>query len=83
MKHVWTYWGAISGQLKPIRRGGQRSTGWGSQDAYPIRFRLPAWRLERGPNRCFWVRLPSGVALNCWGGGTPEADFKEWLTLVM
>ena len=46
VKHVWTYWGAISGQLRPARL--QRSTGWGSGDADPIRFRLscgtmPAW----------------------------------------
>ena len=38
VKHVWTYWGAILGQLRPVRRGGQRSTGWGGGDANPIRF---------------------------------------------
>ena len=40
VKHMWTLWGAISGQLRPVRRGGQHNTGWGSGDADPIRFRL-------------------------------------------
>ena len=71
VKHVWTYWGAISGQLRPHL---QRSTGWGSGDANPIRFRLsrgllPAGWLERGPVRCSRVRFPGGAVLNCWGGG--------------
>ena len=27
VKHVWTLWGCVLGQLTPVRRGGQRSTG--------------------------------------------------------
>ena len=88
MKHVWTYWGAISGQLKPVRRSGQRNTGWGSRDADPIRFGLscglkPVGRLERGSARCSWVRVPGGFALNCWGDSPPTADLQKWLTMVV
>ena len=52
----------------------QRSTGWGSRNADPIRFRLPCglrpvgW-LERGSDRCSRVRVPGGAVLNCLGGG--------------
>ena len=73
VKHVWAYWGAISGQLRPVRRGGQRNTGWGSGNADPIRCRLScgprlAGWLERGSARCSLVRFQGGGALNCWGG---------------
>ena len=37
VKHVWTYWGAISGQLRPALAAQHRL---GSGDADPIRFRL-------------------------------------------
>ena len=88
VKHVWTLWGAIWGQLRPVRRGGQRSTGWGGTDACPIRFRLswglrPAGWLERGPDRCSRVRLPGGAVLHCWGGGPHKADLQEWLAKVL
>ena len=36
VKHVWTYWGAVSGQLRPALAA--QHTGWGSGDADPIRF---------------------------------------------
>ena len=88
VKHVWTYWGAVSGQLRPVRRGGQRNTGWGSGDADPIRLRLArglrlAGRLERGSARCSRVRFQGGVALSCWGGGPHMADLQGWLTIVV
>ena len=37
MKHVWTYWGAVWGQLRPALAA---QTGWGSGDADPIRLGL-------------------------------------------
>ena len=60
----------------------QRSTGWGSKDADPIRFGLscglrPAGRLERGPDRCSRVRFPGGAVLNCWDGGAAKTASSE------
>ena len=67
VKHVWTHWGAVLGQLRPAlaaQHGG----------VVPIRSGLsrravPRGRLERGPVRCSRVRFPGGAVLNCWGGG--------------
>ena len=59
----------------------QRSTGWGSGDANPIRFGLSCvvkhagWP-ERGSARCSRVRVPGGAALNCWGGGAAETAYS-------
>ena len=86
VKHVWTYWGAISGQLRPVLAAQHRR---GDGDAAPIRFRLSrggnsAWWLERGSARCSRVRFPGGVALHCWGGGAAltaslrMADDRLW-----
>ena len=67
VKHVWTYWGAVSGQLRPALAAQHRLGrpnpvravgGW-----------KPAGWLERGSARCSWVRVLGGAALNCWGGG--------------
>ena len=61
--------------------GACSATGWGSEDADPIRFRLSCGQrlvgwLERGPVRCSWVRVPGGAVLNCWGSA------GVWLTVV-
>ncbi len=55
----------------------QRSTGWESGDADPIRLRLScvlmcAGWLEQGPVRCSRVRSPGGAVLHCWGGGAAQ-----------
>ena len=86
VKHVWTYWGAISGQLRPVRYGRQRNDGWSGSNAGPIRYRLlrrlrlmlrPVWR----PVRRSLVRVPGGAVLHCWDGGPPEVDPQKWLTV--
>ena len=74
VKHVWAYWERFWGSWD---RSLQRSTGWGSGDADPIRFRLSrvinhAGSLERGPDRCSRVRVPGGAVLHCWGGGAAQ-----------
>ena len=70
LKHVWTHWGAILGQLRPALAAQHRL---GKRRADPIRFGLrPAVRLERGSVRCFRVRVPGGAVLSCWGGGAAE-----------
>ena len=74
VKHVWTYWGAISGQLDQRL---QRSTGWIGGNADPIRLRLvrrcrPAEWLELGSDRCSRVRSPGGAVLYCWDGGAAK-----------
>ena len=75
VKHVWTYWGAVLGQLRPAlaaqHRQGKRLGNWRKRRP-PIRFRLSGgprarrWH-ERGPERCSLVRIRGGAALNCWG----------------
>ena len=63
VKHVWTHWGAILGQLRPALAAQHR------RGVVPIRSGLsravpPGW-LERGPVRCSRVRFPGGAALHC------------------
>ena len=65
VKHVWTYWGAISGQLRPALAAQHRRWG-GRETPPPIRFRLstrlrPGWWLERGPVRCSRARFPGEI----------------------
>ena len=84
VKHVWTYWGAILGQLRPVLAVQHRL--W-KRRRDPIRFRLSrggnsAGWLERGSDRCSRVRLPGGVALCSSVGGPPEADPQKWLTVL-
>ena len=79
VKHVWTYWGAISGQLRPALAAHHRL---GKRDADPIRFRLSrvvkhAGWLERGPDRCSRVRFPGGAVLYCWDGGAAQTASSE------
>ena len=67
VKHVWTYWGAVSGQLRPALAAQHRL-------GRPNPFGLfggwkPAGWLERGSARCSRVRVPGGAVLNCWDGG--------------
>ena len=68
VKHVWTYWGAIAGQLR-LALAAQHRLG-----EIPIRFGLlwvvrhARW-LERGSVRCSRVGFPGGVVLNSWDGG--------------
>ena len=79
VKHVWTYWGTISGQLRPALAAQHRL---GKRRRVPNRFGLlcgrePAGCLELGPDRCSWVRVLGGAVLNCWGGGAAEAASFE------
>ena len=79
VKHVWTYWGAVSRQLRPAL---QRNTGWGSGDRTQSGSgcradRGPRRWLERGPVRSSRVRFPGGAALNCWGGGAAWTASSE------
>ena len=79
VKHVWTYWGAVSRQLRPAlaaqHRLGKRRRRPNPVQAVPCGQRLVGW-LERGSARCSWVRVPGGAVLNCWGGA------GVWLTVV-
>ena len=79
VKHVWTYWGAVLGQLRPAlaaqHRQGKRLGNWrkrrpqsGSGCPAGPGPRARGWR-ERGPERCSLVRIRGGAALNCWGSG--------------
>ena len=78
VKHVWTYWGAVSGQLRPALAA-QHRLGKRRRRPNPVqavaRARLAGW-LERGSVRCFRVRLPRGAALNCWGGGAAQTAYS-------
>ena len=73
MKHVWTYWGAVLGQLRPALAAQHRLGKRRRED--PIRLGLScvaeafAGQPERGPVRRSRVRFPGGAALHCWGGG--------------
>ena len=73
-KHVWTYWGAIWGQLRPVLAA-QHRLGRRRRLPNPVRAvgRAEARGVaERGPDRCSRVRVPGGVALHCWGGGAAQ-----------
>ena len=64
------------------RRGTVGSTGWGSKDADPIRFRLSCVLMragwpERGPVRGSRVRFPGGAVLYCWDGGAAKTASSE------
>ena len=65
VKHVWTYWGAVSGQLR-LALAAQHRLGKRRRRPNPVQ--APRG-LERGPARCSRVRFPGGAALYCWGGG--------------
>ena len=70
VKHVWTYWGAISGQLRPALAAQHRL----GEAETPTRFGL---RPERGPDRCSRVRSPGGAVLYCWDGGAAKTASSE------
>ena len=67
VKHVWTYWGAIAGQLRLALAAQHRR-----ERSHPVRAvvvgRHARW-LERGSVRCSRVGFPGGVVLNSWDGG--------------
>ena len=80
VKHVWTHWGAISGQLRPALAAHHRL---GSCRPEPVEGRpqsdpgvragnRPQGWLGWGSVRCSRVRFPGGAVLNCWGGGADE-----------
>ena len=46
VKHVWTLWGAIRGQLRPVRRGGQHRLGKRRRRPNPVEAVLGANSLE-------------------------------------
>ena len=85
VKHVWTYWGAISGQLRPALAARHRL---GKSSPEPVEGRprsdpgvragssLQGW-LGWGPVRCFRVRLPDGAVLHSWGGGADRTASLE------
>lgn len=66
VKHVWTYWGAVLGQLGPALAAQHRL---GRRSGPQIRFRLPGGWLERGSARCSLAGFQDGAALHCWGDG--------------
>ena len=80
VKHVWTYWGAISGQLRPALAA-QHRLGKRRRKPNPVQAvvggKTHAVWPERGSVRCSRVRLPGGVALHCWGGGAAETASSE------
>ena len=72
VKHVWTYWGAVLGQLRPAlaaqhrlgRPRGPTQSGSGCQPGF-----------DRGgglSGECSRVRFPGGAALYCWDGGAAK-----------
>ena len=81
VKHVWTYWGAITGHDET----GACSAAIGGRD--PIRFGLswvvrhPRW-LERGSVRCSRVGFPGGVVLTVGTAARPRPRLQGWLTMV-
>ena len=64
VKHVWTHWGAVLGQLRPAlaaqHRLGKRRRRPNPAQAVPWADAL-GW-LERGPDRSSRVRVPGGAA---------------------
>ena len=71
VKHVWTYWGAIAGQLRPALAAQHRLGRPNPVRAVRRMVRHARW-LERGSVRCSRVRLPGGAVLNCWDGGVAQ-----------
>ena len=72
VKHVWTYWGAILGQLRPALAA-QHRLGGRRRRLDPVRAGPQGPLLGRGPDRCSRVGFPGGAVLNCWGGGAALA----------
>ena len=74
VKHVWTNWGAILGQLRPALAA-QHRLGRRRRRPNPVpaivRGSPRVW-LERGSDRCSLVRFQGGAALHSWGGGAAQ-----------
>ena len=79
VKHVWTYWSAVSGQLGPALAAQHRLGRWRGP---PIRFRLPGGWLEQGSARCSLVG--SGAEPPCTVGTAARRGPRlgEWPTAV-
>ena len=75
VKHVWTYWGVISGQLRPALAA-QHRLGRPNPVRAVRRVEARGVAAERGSARCFRARLPGGAALNCWGGGAAQTAYS-------
>ena len=71
VKHVWTYWGAVSGQLRPALAA-QHRLGKPNPVQAVRAGGGPRGGLSGDPDRCSWVRVPGGAVLNCWGGGAAQ-----------
>ena len=72
VKHVWTYWGAVLGQLRPALAAQHRLRRRRREDPIRLGLSLGLWSVgwpERGPVRCSRVSFPGGAAWHCWGGG--------------
>ena len=86
VKHVWTYWGAISGQLRPALAA-QRRLVRQQRRTNPISAVTEAQAhvtASMGPvrrSRVIRQRRTGGAVLHCWDGGPPEADPQKWLTV--
>ena len=93
VKHVWTYWGAISGQLRPAlaaqhRLGTRRRRPNPAQAV--VRADARGGGLSGDQSRCL-QRVPTwladsraGAVLYCWDGGaahTASLGRRPWLTL--
>ena len=69
VKHVWTYWGAVAGQLRPALAAQHRL---GRRGRRPNPVQAVQGRPERGSVRCSLVRFQGVVALHSWGGSAAE-----------
>ena len=93
VKHVWTYWGAIWGQLRPALAAHHR-LGQSRDGPNPIQaFVRASARGDSLGGDQFGVpgAIPGRSRLNCWGGGAvlgsdslnlskAQPRFQEWLT---